>query len=372
MSQAAPLFLDHNAGGPVDPRVLARFLEVESRCPANPASVHGPGRRARAVLEEARAQIAAVFATPQDDVVFVSGGTEANNLAVRGLGDPALPALLAPIEHASVMAPAAARGQVAWQVDALGRAVVTLPEQPVGIVCLVHGQSEVGTLQPIEVAADLAAKMQVPLHVDAAQTLGRVDLTPVVQRAASVSLSPHKCGGMRGFGVLLAREASSRLRPLLHGGGQEGGLRSGTVSPALAAATALAIELAQREHESNAARMAACRNAVWRELAASALPCKLLTPTEGSLPNTAAVAFEGIDGRSLLPALDLAGIAASHGSACSSGSPLPPRVLLAMGLDEAAARAVVRFSFSRDDDERLGQDAAQRVAQAARPLLKKI
>jgi cysteine desulfurase len=370
VASSAPIFLDHNAGTPVDPRVLERFLEVERRCPGNPASLHAPGRLARAEVEAARDRIACALGVAAADVLFTSGGTEANNLAVLGLGPPELPVLLAAVEHPSVREPAARRGVVEWAVGPDGRACITAPPGPVGLVCLVHGQSEVGTLQDVVAAAGLANKIGAPLHVDAAQTLGRVDLREPVAVAASLSLSPHKAGGLRGCGVLIVRGAAERLRPLLRGGGQEHGLRPGTVAPALAAATALAVELAVQEQPARAGRMLAARTAFWQVLAQAGLDCQVLTPT-GSLPNTLMLAVSGIDGRSLLPALDLAGIAISQGSACSSGSPLPPRVLQAMGLAEPAARRCVRVSFGRDDDRDSGTRAGAAFAAAVRRLQKK-
>lgn len=352
-------FCDANAGLPAEPDVLARFVEVERQCPGNPSSVHAPGRRARAELEAARARIAAALQVDVDDVVFTSGGTEAANLAVLGLGAPDLPVLLAETEHPAVLEPARLRGIVPWAVDRSGRALVVRPDRPVGLVCLVHAQSELGTLQQVDAALALAAGLRVPCFVDAAQTLGRVALSTIVQAGAIVALSPHKCGGLRGHGALLGRGLAAQLRPLLRGGGQEHGLRPGTASPALAAANALAIERATNEQPTRAASMAVARDGFLRGLVASGVAHEVLTPMTSSVPNTAMVHFPSVDGRSLLPALDLAGVHASHGSACSSGAPTPPRVLLALGLDEVAARACVRFSFgwseSRDEVERAGR-----------------
>lgn len=370
MGSPSVLFLDHNAGAPVDERVLAHFCEVERECPGNPSSVHATGRRARAVVEDARERIARALGVRADDVLFVSGGTEANNLAVLGLGDPALPVLLAPVEHPSVREPAAQRGAIEWAVDPQGRAVVAEPDARPGLVALVHAQSEVGTLQPVVAAKAIAERLSVPFHIDAAQTLGRVSLRDVVRLADSLSISPHKCGGLRGAGVLVVRDAERALRPLLRGGAQEHGLRPGTTSPSLAAATAVAIELAVAEQPARAERMARARDAFVRELALAAPPHHLLTPQD-ALPNTAMVAFVGVDGRNLLPAIDLVGVAASHGSACSSGSPQPPRVLLAMGLDEPQARACVRFSFGTALDDELAREAARRVAAAIARAQKK-
>jgi len=345
VSDREAVFCDWNAGAPVEPAVLERFLAIERECPANPASVHGPGRRSRAEVEGARAQIAAALQVAPDDVVFTSGGTEAVNMAVRGLGDIHRPVLLAPIEHPAAIEAARERGIVEWDVDDSGRAIVAAPDSPVGLVSLVHAQSELGTLQPVAAARELATSLQVPLFVDAAQSLGRVVMDDIVTQADAIALSPHKCGGLRGHGVLIAQDAGEHLRPLLRGGGQEQGLRAGTQSPALAAANALAIELAINQVAERRRYMREARDAFLRGLRASGAAHRVLTPLATSVPNTVMIAFANVDGRNLLPMLDLAGIHASHGNACSSGSPFPPAILQFLGLLEADALACVRFSF---------------------------
>lgn len=354
-------FCDFNAGAPVQPDVLARFVEVERACPGNPASAHAPGRQARSVLEAARAQIAAAFELDAADVVFTSGGTEAANLAVAGLGPPELPVALAPVEHPAVFEAARRRGVRTWSVTADGSALVGAPPDPVGLLCLVHAQSELGTLQPVAAAAELARELAVPLFVDAAQSLGRVPLRAVIASGAIVALSPHKAGGLRGHGVLLGRELRRELRPLLRGGAQELGLRPGTPSVALAAANALAIERAVAEQDERAAAMRAARAAFVDALAQSGVEHRVLTPIANSVPNTAMIFFAHVDGRNLVPALDLAGVFASHGSACSSGAPTPPRVLGAIGLGDDEARACVRFSFGWNDAREHARDVGARV-----------
>ncbi|HLQ37315.1 MAG TPA: aminotransferase class V-fold PLP-dependent enzyme [Planctomycetota bacterium] len=362
-------FLDHNAGAPIDPRVLECMVAVERECPGNPASLHGPGRHARAVVEAARAQIASALAVPASSVLFTSGGTEANNLAVLGLGPRELPVLHSAAEHPSVARAAESRGAVLLPVDASGQTILEAPQQRVGLLCLVHGQSEVGTLQPVVEAAALSKRLGVKLFVDAAQTLGRVPLGEAAALSSALALSPHKAGGPRGVGVLIVREASA-LRPLLHGGGQEQALRPGTQSPALCAAAALAIALAVQERQQRAATMAAARAAFLSALEGSAT-VRVLTPMPHSLPNTLCVHVPLVDGRSLLPALDLAGVEASQGAACSSGSPTPPAVLSAMGLELADARACVRFSFGYAHDGGQARDAGRQTASVIARLQKK-
>ena len=359
-----PIYLDHNATTPVDPRVLARFMEIEQSGVANPASPHASGRRARAILEAAREAIAASLRVVPEDVVFVSGGTEANNLVALGLGDPDLPVLASAAEHPSLLEAVGARGAVELGIDATGLVLLTPPPVAVGMLAVVHGQSEVGTIQLVDRARACADALAIPLHIDASQTLGRLDLTPAVTAADTMTLSPHKAGGPRGVGVLLAR--TRELRPLLRGGSQERNLRAGTVSPALAAAAALTIDLATREWEQRAVAMRAARAAF--ELGLEGLHLRRITPVD-ALPNTVMLDFEDVsDGRILLPALDLAGVEASHGSACSSGSPLPPRILQAMGLDPAAARRCVRFSFSHHTTIVAAQQASAIVEKVVRRL----
>lgn len=370
-STATTWFCDHNAGGPVAAEVLELFLATERSCPGNPASVHALGRQARSVLETARQRIGDAYGIAAPDVVFTSGGTEAANLAVLGLGCATLPVAAAAVEHPAVFESAQLRGMIPWDVGADGVAHIIEPPQEVGLLCLVHAQSELGALQPVATAATLAASLEVPLFVDAAQTLGRVPLRPLFDSGAIVALSPHKAGGLRGHGVLLGRDLHGQLRPLLRGGGQELGLRPGTQSPALALANALAIELALRQTTQRATAMLAVRAAFLRAIAATGVAHRVLTSLEGSLPNTVMLHFAGVDGRNLVPALDLAGVQASHGSACSSGAPTPPRILQAIGLDAIAARACVRFSFGADDSIEHGQQAGTRVGEVVARRQKK-
>ena len=366
-----PWFCDFNAGAPALPEVLDEFVATEQRCPANPASSHTAGRRARGVLEEARERIAKLFELPGGDVVFTSGGTEAANMAVRGLGNQELPVLISDVEHPAIRESAEQRGTSKWNISEHGAAIVTTPRQKVGLVCLVHAQSEIGTLQDTQTAIEVARNCDVPIVVDAAQTLGRVSIRELLASGAVVALSPHKAGGLRGHGVLLGKRLEDQLRPLMFGGGQEFGLRPGTQSPSLAAANALAIEIAMTEQPQRAVTMARNRKSFLEGLEGHAGSFRVLTPLAESVPNTLMLCFEEVDGRYLLPALDLAGVQASHGSACSSGSMTAPKILTAIGVDDARARACVRFSFDWQIRDEECAHAGEVVGNVLRRLRKK-
>jgi len=368
------VYLDHNATTPVDARVLERFLEVERAGVANPSSTHTAGRDARAVLERARQEIAEHLGVGADEVVFVSGGTEANNLAVLGTGPAERGVAASAAEHPSVLAAARRRGLAPLAVHQDGQPCFVLAqrpdEPPPAVVCCIYGQSEVGVLADLDAARGLADSFGATLHVDASQALGRVDLAPAVRVADTLTLSLHKAGGPRGVGLLIVRQRAGALRPLGSGGNQERGVRPGTVSPALAAAAAAAVSFAVTERAQRAGVMRVALHAFWTRLAT--LPgVTRVTPVESVLPNTLLLAFPCVhDGRMLLPAIDLAGVDASHGSACSSGSTLPPAVLLAMGHDEEMARRCVRFSFSHTTMIDAAQVAATRVHEAVARLMR--
>ena len=369
MTEISRIYLDHNACTPVDPRVLACFVDAERRAPGNPGSLHASGRAARAVMDEAREKTAHVLQCKPHEIVFVSNGTEANNLVIAGMGDRSLPVLCGVTEHPSVLRCAEHRGLVDLPVNEVGMLCPEqAPDTPCGLLAAVHGQSEVGTIQPVAALSASARARDVPFHLDASQTLGRIDLDEVWPLADSMTLSPHKAGGLRGSAVLVLRGgaeaalADGRIVHQLLGGGQEFGLRAGTESPALALTNALAIELAVIEAPHRMRRMRTHTNTL-REALEALDGVRVLTPQSeaDSLPNTLMAHFDGVDGRMLLPALDVAGVEASQGSACSSGSPTPPAILRAMGLNADAARACVRFSVSQHTRSEDIQDAGARV-----------
>ena len=357
------VYLDHNSTTPMVPAVRERYLELLGADLGNASSVHASGRRARAVIDDARERIAGALDVPEESIFFTSGGTEANNMALFG----SFPAqnsgetlLVSAVEHSSVLEAAAALGERDVEVrilsvDRQGRVKLDelerLARDPVcRLVSVMTANNEVGTVMPM---AEIGAVLQElgdkrPLwHTDAVQALGRVPLQLAEWGVDLVSFSAHKLGGPRGVGFLVDRRRRP-LRPLLVGGGQEQGQRAGTENVPGIGATALAVELAVAECESRARRARSSLVELWTELVRACPEVRICGPkvdSEERLPNTLAVLFEEVDGHSLVAHLDLDGLEASVGSACSSGALEPSHVLLAMGLSEGEARAVLRLSL---------------------------
>jgi cysteine desulfurase len=386
--------LDHNATTPLRPEARAEFLRVADSAAGNPSSVHASGRAARAVLDEARERIAAALGVDCGELIFTSGGTEANNAAIFGVAHPDAPLLVSATEHSSVREAAAAQRAVGRPVRTLAtdsegrlelhdlRAALTCPsaaaqgetpaapphaahedgsggmpgtagETPPGLLSTIGANNELGTLAPFEAiraALDETPRSARPLwHADCVQMLGKAPLRPRDLGLDLASLSAHKVAGPLGVGVLWC-SARAPLSPHLVGGGQEGGLRAGTENVPAIAAAALAIELAVAEQAEYAARTRELSIDLWRGIHAALPAAILLGPDLDSpdrLPNTLCILLPGADGRVLVPRLDLAGLEVSAGSACSSGSIEPSPILLALGHSEDAARAALRLSLGR-------------------------
>ncbi len=362
------IYLDYNATGPLRREARAAMDGYLDTAGANASSSHAFGRVARAALERARHSMAAAVGVRASDVVFTSGGTESNNLAVLGsVGEPATAHLVvSPIEHPSVLGPVhelIRRGaRVTWlPVDGAGRVaaddVAAALRPDTALVSVGWANNEIGTVQPIAAIAVACRARQVRLHVDAVQMLGK--LPCALADVDLCSLSAHKLGGPIGVGALVVR-GDVALRPLCFGGQQERARRPGTenVAGAVGFAAALAAEPADAE------RITALRERLWSGVAA--LPgVRRYSPRVGCLPNTLLVGFAGAPGETVVAALDLEGVAASVGSACAVGSAEPSHVLRAIGCDDIEARGGVRFSLgpvTTADDIDAAVAALHRVA----------
>jgi cysteine desulfurase len=354
-----PVYLDYAATTPLRPEVREAMLGVLGERWGNPSSVHRWGREARAVLDDARARMAAVIGASPAEIVFTRGGTEADNLAVlgRARADGSRAVACSAIEHKAVLASAGALAADGWAVRIIpvdGAGLVDLDalrgmvdaDRP-AVVSVMWANNEVGAIQPVAGIAAICAAAGTAFHTDAVQALGkvavRVDRVPVDLAA----FSAHKLGGPRGTGALFVRRGT-RLDPLLHGGGQERGLRSGTEDVAGAVGLALAAELAEEERETEMARLAALRDRLEAALCERVPGLRINAEGAPRVPHISNVSAPGADAEMLLVALDLEGIAASSGSACSSGAVEPSHVLTAMGLPADVAGPSVRFSLSRD------------------------
>jgi cysteine desulfurase len=354
----------------------------------NPSSLHASGREARKSVEESRESVAAVLGARPSEVVFTSGGTEADNLAVKGLfwarraADPRRTRILASaVEHHAVLDAvqwlAEAEGaSVEWlPVDRLGRvdlaaldAALNRDPQTVALVTVMWASNEVGTVQPLAGVVEAARARGVPVHSDAVQAVGQLPVDFAATGIDAMTVSGHKVGGPMGVGALVVRR-EVELVPVLHGGGQEREVRSGTLDVAAIAGFAAAVDAATAARAEEAPRLASLRDALVASVLA-AVPDAVLNGdagADGRLPGNVHVSFPGCEGDSLMLLLDARGIECSTGSACSAGVPEPSHVLLAMGVDPLLARGSLRFSLGHTSTE-ADVDA---VAEAIGPVVER-
>ncbi len=361
---SAPAYLDHAASTPVLPQVIEAVTR-EMSLRGNPSSLHADGRAVRRRVEEHRERIAAAVGARPSEVVFTASGTEADNLAVKGLfwarraADPRRRrVLVSAIEHHAVLDSAEwlAKEQGAevelLAADHLGRVrpdtverAIAADPSSVALVSVMWANNEVGTMQPVGEIAAICRRHGVPMHSDAVQVLGQRRLELGAAAPDAVVLSGHKCGGPMGVGALLVRSEAD-LVPVLHGGGQERDIRSGTVDAASIAGFAVAVETAVAEQEHRAALLGELRDDLVRRVLAEVPGASLNGDPDpaGRLPGNAHLSFAGCEADALLMLLDAQGVECSTGSACSSGVPEPSHVLIAMGDDEAAVSSL-RFSL---------------------------
>lgn len=352
------IYLDHNATTRIDPRVAQAIFDCHQAGHMNPASSHQFGQRSRRVVESARESLAQLLGADSgiraDQVLFTSGGTESNNLAILGLaGRRPGRVIISAIEHPSVMGPAEQLRRQGFEVDLLpvsSAGVVDLEwlkkllDPRTRLVSVMLGNNETGVLQPVAEIARLCQEAGVPMHTDAVQVIGKLPVDFRGLGVTSLALAAHKFHGPRGIGALLVRH-QTQLAPQLFGGFQQGGLRPGTEPVELIVGLQTALELWRQEQVVRAERMQGLRDQFEQILLAELPDLIIHGRCSPRLPQTSNIAFPGLDRQVLLMALDLAGVACSTGSACSSGSTDPSPVLLAMGLPRQVVDSSLRFSL---------------------------
>ena len=347
------IYFDHNATTALDARVLEAMLPYLRGQQGNPTSRHGFGRTARQAIDLAREQVAAAVGAHPSQVTFTSGGTEANNTAIKGIAATHTPAQMvcSAIEHPAVSKPMQSLLGRGWKmartpVDQDGKvdlaALETLLQQKTALVSVMLANNETGVLQDIPAIAGLARRYGALLHTDAVQALGKVAVDFTASGANAMSLSGHKIHGPQGVGALILDKRVD-LQPLLEGGGQEKGLRSGTENIAAIVGFGMACELATRDLERHAEKIRGLRDQFEQGLVE--LGATVFGQGAERLPNTSFFALPNIEGETLVMALDRQGYAVASGSACSSDSIEPSHVLLAMGIAPEVARGAVRVSL---------------------------
>ena len=355
------VYLDHAATTPVAPEVAELMAQVLRDVHGNPSSIYAEGRRARALVDRARTEVAEAISAQPTEIVFTSGGTEADNLALRGVlkarEGEADGIVTTAIEHHAILDTAqdlAAHRQARVRVlpvDRDGRvsvdAVAAAIDAGTAIVSVMHGNNEIGTLQPIGSIGALCRDRGVAFHSDAVQTVGALAIDVRTLAVDLLSVNAHKFYGPKGVGALYMR-TGTRIATLQTGGGQERGRRTGTENVAGVVGLGAALRIATARRATESARLTLLRDRLIAGVQAR-IPDATLTghPTE-RLPNNASFCFRGTQGEALIVSLDLEGFSASSGSACTSGSTEPSHVLLALGLDRDLAQGSLRLSLGRD------------------------
>jgi cysteine desulfurase len=352
------VYLDHAATTPMLPAAV-EALTAQLTATGNPSSLHASGRHARRVVEESRERIAQALNCRPGEVVFTSGGTESDNLAIKGIywarSRPRV--LTTAIEHHAVLDAVqwlgdheeatpellAVDGTGRLDLDALRATIARDPDQ-VALISVMWANNEVGTIQPIEEVVAIAAEHGIPVHTDAVQAVGTVPVDFAASGVDALTLTGHKLGGPYGVGALVVRR-ELEVTPLVHGGGQERDIRSGTIDPPAIAGFAAAVEAAVKEQATAHARLAALRDELVERVQAAVPDAVLSGDPSTLLPGHAHLRFPGCEGDSLLMLLDARGIECSTGSACDAGVPQASHVLLAMGCNDDEARSSLRFTL---------------------------
>ena len=371
------VYLDWNATTPLRPEAK-QAMAAAWEMAGNPSSVHAEGRQARRLVEDARAAVAAAVGARPQDVVFASGGTEANALALtpglrRGAGEPARRLLVSAIEHTSVLSGGRFSPETIGTIQVSGSGLINvdhlrrlLAGGPPALVSVMLANNETGALQPVGEVADVVHEAGGLLHVDAIQALGKIPFDFKSMKADLVTLSAHKIGGPKGVGAMVLGEEVQGLQPLLRGGGQELGRRAGTENVAGIAAFGAAVQAAMAALEGDVARLQGLRNHLEKGLRQTH---GMIVFSEGTprLPNTTLFTVPGLKAETAVIGFDLGGIAVSSGSACSSGKVQPSHVLAAMGFDRGLAQGAVRLSLgwsTSKEDIDLALEAWRKLADA--------
>lgn len=368
-----PIYLDFNATTPVDPEVLEAMLPYLRGHFGNPSSGHVFGRRAREAVERARAQVAVLINARTDEIVFTSGGTEADNLAVQGTvlaaGRPGRLACSA-VEHPAVLLPCREMARRGWNLDLLPvdrngavdlAAAGEVIRPGIRLVSVMHSNNETGTLQPVAEIARLAHAAGAAMHSDAAQSGGKIPIDVEALAVDALTLVGHKMYAPKGVGALYIRRGTT-IASYAFGGGQERGLRPGTENVALIVGFGAACDLACRRLEGDTARMLGLRETLWDRLATAIPGLRRHGDPIHCLPNTLNVGFPGRRGSAILASAPR--VAASTGSACHEGGERPSAVLTAMGLEEEEALGAVRLSLGRTTTEDEIVEAAEALVAA--------
>ncbi len=350
---ALPIYLDHHATTPCDPRVIEAMLPFFSESFGNPSSTtHEHGRKAAKALEDARIEVAAFFGVPPNEVYFTAGATESNNLALHLL-QPGDGFITSAMEHKSVLVPAGKLASAGVDVTILlpdGEGFIA-PERVedamrpnTRLVSIEAANGEIGTIQPIEAIGALCRARGVRFHTDATQAAGKVPLS--MEEVDLASISAHKLYGPKGVGALIVRRGI-RIEPLIDGGGQERGARSGTVNLPAVVGLAAALRIRREEMGEEAARLSGLRNRLWERLVGEIKGVRVHGPRELRLPGNLNASFERVDAESIMIAMRRFSLSA--GAACSSGERGPSPVLRAIGVDDATAFGAIRFGLGRSN-----------------------
>lgn len=372
------IYADYNATTPVDPEVRAAMNEALDVSFGNPSSIHSAGQAARRLVDRARVQVAGLIGAEPDEIIFTSGGTESDNLAVLGVVEAApgerKGVVTSAVEHKAVLDPCA-------YLHKQGHAVTLLPVDGEGrldrrvleaaakaaLFSVMLANNDTGTIQPVAQVAQVAQACGALMHTDAVQAAGKVAIDVNKLGVSLLSFSSHKIHGPKGAGALYVRRGV-RLAPLVHGGRQERTLRPGTENVPAIVGFGKACALAQAHLDADARRVAELRDRFEQQVLARISGTRCNGGLAERLPNTSNIAFVGLDGEAITIHLDMLGMAVSTGAACSSADKTPSHVLLAMGQTVAEARSSVRFSFGRDNTDEEIDHAVDWVVQAVKLL----